>query len=63
MHLNMILLSLNVYPASITIFLMVIVLRHIFFDVILVTIFKIDVMMMKYIFRAKPLLMLFLLLF
>ena len=35
--------------------LVVMVLRHIFFDVIHATIFKTDVMMMKYIFRAKPL--------
>ena len=50
----MILLSLNIYPVSMTIFLVVMVLRHIFFDVIHGTIFKTDVMMMKYIFRAKP---------
>ena len=31
------------------------VLRHIIFDVIHITIFKTDVMMMKCIFRAKPL--------
>ena len=51
----MILLSLNVYPVSMTIFLMVMLLRHIFFDVVCITIFKTDVMMMKYIFRAQPL--------
>ena len=51
----MILLSLNIYPVSMTIFLVVMVLRHIFFDVIHITIFKTDVMMMKNIFRAKPL--------
>ena len=51
----MILLSLNIYPVSMTIFLVVMVLRHILFDVVYITIFKIDVMMMKYIFRAKPL--------
>ena len=51
----MILLSLNIYPVSMTIFLVVMVLRHIFFDVIHITIFKADVMMMKYIFWAKPL--------
>ena len=51
----MILLSLNIYPVSMTIFLVVMVLRHIFFDVIHGTIFKTDVMMVKYLFRAKPL--------
>ena len=51
----MILLSLNIYPVSMTIFLVVMVLRHIFFDVVYITIFKTEVMMMKYIFRAKPL--------
>ena len=51
----MILLSQNIYPASITIFLVVMVLRHILFDVVYIAIFKIDVMMMKYIFRAKSL--------
>ena len=51
----MILLSLNIYPVSMTIFLLVMVLRHIFFDVIHITIVKTDVMMMKNIFRAKPL--------
>ena len=35
--------------------LVVMVLRHLFFNVIHATIFKTDVMMMKYIFRAKPL--------
>ena len=40
---------LNIYPVSMTTFLVVMVLRYIFFDVVNVTIFKIDVMMMKYI--------------
>ena len=35
--------------------LVVMVLRHILFDVVYITIFKTDVMMMKFIFRAKPL--------
>ena len=49
----MILLSLNNYPVSVTTFLVVMVLRHIFFDVIHITIFKTDVMMMKNIIGAK----------
>ena len=49
----MILLSLNVYPVSMTIFLVVMVLRHLLFDVIHGTIFKTDVMMMKYIVRVE----------
>ena len=53
----MILISLNIYPVSMTIFLVVMVLRHIFFDVIHFTIFKADVMMMKYILRDEPSLM------
>ena len=50
-------LSLNIYPVSMTIFWVVTVLRHIFFDVAYVTIFKTDVMMMKYILRVEPSLM------
>ena len=53
----MILLSLNIYPVSMTIFLVVMVLRHIIFDVVYITIFKTDVMMMKYIVRFEPPLM------
>ena len=53
----MILLSLSIYPVSITIFLVVMVLRHMFFVVIHGTIFKTDVMMMKYIVRVEPSLM------
>ena len=53
----MILLSPNIYPVSMTIFLVDMVLRHIFFDVIHITIFKTDVMMMKYILRVEPSLM------
>ena len=53
----MILLSLNIYPVSMTIFLVVMVLRHIFFDVVYITIFKTNVMMMKYIVRVEPPLM------
>ena len=37
--------------------LVVMVLRHIFFDVIHITIFKTDVMMMKYMVRVEPPLM------
>ena len=37
-----------------TIFLVVMVLRHTSFDVIFITIFKTDVMMMKYMVRAEP---------
>ena len=48
----MILLSLNFYAVSMTIFLVVMVLRHILFDVVYITIFKTDVMMMKYIVRV-----------
>ena len=55
MHVYMILLSLNIYPVPMTIFLVVMVLRYLFFDVIHITIFKTDVMMMRYIFRARPL--------
>ena len=40
-----------------TIFLVVMVLRHILFDVVYITIFKTDVMMMKYIVRVEPPLM------
>ena len=46
----MISLSLNIYPVPMTMFLVVMVLRHIFFDVVYITIFKADVMMMKYIY-------------
>ena len=53
----MILLSLNIYPVSMTIFLVVMVLRHIFFEVAYVTFFKTDVMMMKYILRVESSLM------
>ena len=53
----MILLSLNIYPVSMTIFLVVMVLRHILFYVVYITIFKNDVMMMKYILRVEPSLM------
>ena len=53
----MTLLSLNVYPVSKTIFLVVMVLRNTPFDVIYITIFKTDVMMMKYIVRVEPPLM------
>ena len=41
----MILLSLNTYLISMAIFLVVMVLRHILFDVIYITIFKDDVTM------------------
>ena len=34
--------------------LVVIVLRHLLFDVIHITIFRTNVTMMKYVFRAKP---------
>ena len=51
----MILLSLNIYPISMTILLVVMVLRHIFFDVAYVTIFKTDVILMKYVIRVKSL--------
>ena len=48
-----------IIPEHLSIFrdhiLVVMVLRHIFFEVIHATILKTDVMMMKYIFRAKPL--------
>ena len=53
----MTLLSLNIYPVSMTIFLVVMVLRHTSFDVIYITIFKTDVMMMKYIVQVEPPLM------
>ena len=53
----MTLLSLNIYPVSMTIFLAVVVLRHTSFDVIYITIFKTDVMMMKYMVRVEPPLM------
>ena len=53
----MTLLSLNIYPVSMTIFLVVMVLRHTSFDVIYITIFKTDVMMMKYMVRVEPPLM------
>ena len=51
----MALLSLNIYPVSMTIFLVVMVLRYTSFDVIYITIFKTDAMMMKYLVRVKPL--------
>ena len=50
----MTLLSLNIYPVSMTIFLVVMFVRHTSFDVIYFTIFKTDVMMMKYIVRVEP---------
>ena len=50
-------LSLNIYPVSMTIFLVVMVSRHTSFDVIYITIFRTDVMMMKYMVRVEPLLM------
>ena len=53
----MTLLSLNIYPVSMTIFGVVMVLRHRSFDVIYITIFKTDVMMMKYLVRVEPPLM------
>ena len=49
----MILLPLNTYLVSMTLSLVVMALRHKFFDVIHVTIFKTEVMMTKYIFRVK----------
>ena len=55
MHVNMILLPPNIYPVSMAIFWVVMVLRHTFFDVVYTTIFITDVMMMKFIFRVKPL--------
>ena len=57
MHVNMTLLSLNIYPVSETTFLVVMVLRHTSFDVFYITIFKTGVMMMRYIVRVEPPLM------
>ena len=53
----MTLLSLNIYPVSMTISLVVMVLRHTSFDVKYITVFKTDAMMMKmrYLVRVKPL--------
>ena len=51
----MILLSLNIYPVSMTIFFVVMVLRHTSFDVIYITTLKTNAMMMKYLVRVKPL--------
>ena len=51
----MTLLSLNIYPVSMTIFLVVMVLRHTSFDVIYITILKTDAMMMKNLVRLKRL--------
>ena len=53
----MTLISLNIYPVFMTIFLVVMVLRHTSFDVIYFTIFETDVMMMKYIVQVEPPLM------
>ena len=53
----MTLISLSIYPVSITLILVVMVLRHTSLDVIYFTIFKTDVMMMKYIVRVEPPLM------
>ena len=47
-------LSLNIYPVSMTIFLVVMILRHTSFDVIYITIFKTDAMMTKYLDGLNP---------
>ena len=51
----MTLLSLNIYPVSMTILLVVMVLRHTAFDVIYITILKTDAMMMKNLVQVKGL--------
>ena len=55
MHANMILLTLNIYPVSITIFCWTWFCGIYSLMINPITIFKSDVIMMKYVVRVKPL--------